>query len=292
MRDISRLHDLFTRFTAAIVIAGATAMFAAFCASGAEPFTRSYDDDVENLIEDVTKRTERFEKALDKKLKKAVIRGPRGEVDVENYLEDFNDAIDKLEDRFDKQYSASAEVRDVLDRGAGFHNYMREHSTTKGASEWDQVAAKLAALAGAYGADFPLAADASVRRIGDTELNDAVASLTKELDRVASALKKSAKGTPALEAAGKSGKAEIDALKTNLKALKSRLSDRKPATAEARTVAAQFEKVDALMKGGVVPSDAVAAWDNVRPAADKIAQAFGITPVAAAPVPTTAAEPA
>jgi hypothetical protein len=59
-------------------------------------------------------------------------------------------------DRFTAKYSASTEVRTVLDQEADIDRFVKaQPAGLKGGSEWDAVAANLTRLAGAYGTTFP-----------------------------------------------------------------------------------------------------------------------------------------
>ena len=72
-----------------------------------------------------------------------------------------------MKKRFKDDYSASAEVRALLEEGGSLHDYIRAHPEMKGASEWGRVAGYLNRLGAAYGVSFPMSEDAAVRRVGD-----------------------------------------------------------------------------------------------------------------------------
>ena len=71
---------------------------------------RQSDADVKALIEDVNQARDRFEDALDGKIKNGIVRGPSGETKVEAFLQDLQDNVNKLKERFTDRYAASAEA--------------------------------------------------------------------------------------------------------------------------------------------------------------------------------------
>lgn len=245
-------------------------------ASSDESFARSTDGQVKKLLEAIADAERKFVKTLDSKFKDSVLRGPNGEVDVEKYLQDFDQEKKRIDDRFCDKYSASAEVGDLLTRASTMHSYVRQHPQMKGASEWDEVAENLSRLAIDYGVTFPLAAGAAARRIGDRELMESIEAVGKLPGSLQKTLQKAAKGTPTLTSVSATGSADLEALSASLKALKSRLSSDKPATAEARQVIVVGDRIDALLHGAGVPGSVVAAWQSANGYLDTIAQAFGI----------------
>ena len=85
-----------------------------FSVAMAEPIARMSDKGVKELGKTIAKQEKSFDKALPSKFKKSILRGPTGELMVSDYLADFADAIKHLNDRFTGQYSASAEVTEIL----------------------------------------------------------------------------------------------------------------------------------------------------------------------------------
>ncbi len=132
---------------------------------------RLTDRDVKALVARVEEGRDKFDDALEGKLKDQTLRGTTGEVKVQNFLNDFQDNIDKVEERLKPDYAASAEVQTLLQQGTFIDRFFRtQPAGTKGESEWNRLAVDLKALAVAYGADFPLPDGAAVRRMGDKEV--------------------------------------------------------------------------------------------------------------------------
>ena len=149
---------------------------------------RLTDRDLKTLVARIEEGRDRFDNALDDQQKRSLLRGPSGEVDVNRFLNDFQETIDRLEERLRPEYAASAEAGTLLRQASGIDAFFRQQPPgTRGESEWNRLTTDLEALAGAYGTEFPLPGNASVRRMGDRE----VAGAVDEVSRAAERLKKS-----------------------------------------------------------------------------------------------------
>jgi len=155
---------------------------AVLCASlGTFAADRLADRDVKALVARIEQGRDRFDDALDGKLKRSIVRGPGGEVNVEDFLNDFQKNIDRVEERLKPDYAASAEVATLLQQASTVHRFFRQQPPrTKGESEWNRLETDFKALAGAYATDFPLTENSTVRRIGDGELAASLDELSKQ----------------------------------------------------------------------------------------------------------------
>jgi hypothetical protein len=242
--------------------------------AAAQNVERLTDKDVKSLIEGVDQARDRFEDQLDGKVKNTIIRSATGEIDVNARLDDFQQELEKLKSRFNDNYAASAEVQTVLRRGADVDAMMKAQPTgIKGASEWDALAGQLRRLAAAYATEFPVPEGAAVRRINDNEAAataDAIASQAEQIKKAVNADKAMSKPDKTALTA------EVEAVTKQAKLLKSRLSDSKPATADARALA---EKIDALLKEGrQLPPAVLTGIGSLRAPLLKLRQAFGGAP--------------
>ena len=256
----------------------AVAMVVALIARGgsgiAQEAPRLTDNDLKGLIESVDDARDRFEDALGGEFKHSVVRGPRGEVQVNQYLDDLQENVKHLRERYTSQYSASAEALTVLRQGTDIHGYMKaQPDTMKGASEWDRLAGSLGRLARAYGATFPLPPDAPVRRINDKEAAAAADAAAKSADE----FKKAVGRDKTLPTAQRDAlKQDADDLAKQCKAVKSRLNDGKPATAEARQM---FEATARVSDAASSASPAtLSALGPLRASMATLHQAFGLAP--------------
>jgi hypothetical protein len=246
---------------------------------------RPGDKAVEGLIEQVEKSASTFQRALDKDIKKATVRGAQGEVDMKAFLEDFTTSIERLKDRFDKKYAASAELNALMSYAEGMEKFIQSQAPTlKGRSEWDEFKATLNSLAGAYGSNFPNPTNPP-RRMNDLEIQDAAAAAGKNGDNLKRELKTvfGKEDKAGIEAA----EGSIEAMHKAAKALKSRVDDGKPASGEAVAFVEAVRKVDASVAGKTLPAKAKTASDGIAAAVAKVEQAFNIPAAQAAAAPST-----
>ena len=243
---------------------------------GAQNGERLADKDVAKIFEAVDNGRDRFEDQLDGKLKRSIVRGPGGEVDVENYLDDLQKNVDNLRERFTGKYAASNEAATVLKQASQIHHFMKSQpADLKGSSEWDRLVIDLSRLAEAYGTVFPLPPDAAVRRINDEEAASTAELIAKQADQLKAAIGRDKTMTKEGRNASKS---DLDQLKKQASALKSRTLGGKPATAEARQVQETAARVGSALSGRTLTGDARAAWENIQRGLLKIDQAYRLTP--------------
>ena len=241
-----------------------------------DPMTRMSDKDVKSLVKKIEDHEKKFERALDSKFKRSVIRGPGGEIDISGYLDDLEGDIKRFGDRFDGSYSASAEIKDLMERADMMNGYIRNHPEMKGANEWDVFGSGLQRLAGAYGTTFPLPEDAVIRRIGDGELQDAATAISKSAKDMKKPVRNHVKGTDELKAAAKGLDDELSSLADQGKTLASRVRGNKPASAEARQLMDIAGRIEALLDTPGMPADIASLWQESSKSIDKIEQAFGL----------------
>jgi len=210
---------------------------------------RLTDKDVKALVERIDDGRSRFKDALDDKIKKEILRGPSGEVDVDKFLDDFKDNIERLRDRIKPEYAASAEAQAVLHQASQIDNFFRQQPAgTKGESEWNRMAGDLKTLAMAYGTSFPLPENAQVRRLGDREVAGALESLSKSAGSMKKTLDDELKKDPTVDKSMRESiVSAVDNLSKDAKALRSRVSDGKPSSAEAEALLSHAAAFDAAL---------------------------------------------
>ena len=251
-----------------------TTLFILFAATAAAA-DRLTDKDVKELISRIEQGRDRFDDALDDKLKNQIVRGPSGETDVKRFLNDFQESIDRIEERLKPEYAASSEVGTLLRQASSIDRFFRNQQPgTKGESEWNRLATDFKALAAAYGTEFPISENASVRRIGDRELEKNVDGLAKTAENTKKAIDKELKKDPAMNAARQGVVADIDQLSKDAKTLKSRVKDGKPSSAEARSVLEQAAKLQDFVKTHQVPVSTT-TWNSAATQLQSIASAYG-----------------
>ena len=247
-----------------------------FSVAMAEPIARMTDKGVIELGKTIAKQEKAVEKALPSKFKKSILRGPTGELMVKDYLSDLADAIKHLNDRFTGQYSASAEVTEILTRSSVMHDYFQANPDVKGVNEWDVYAGSLQQLASAYGEEFPLGEDAAVRRIGDKELADAAKQASAFANSFSKQLGKDTKKIKSLKDPVKDAQEELKLISKVSKTLESNIKKGKPSTAEAKQIMAAVAEVEDVLELEEMPESVLEAWDDGSRSIDKIEQAFAL----------------
>jgi hypothetical protein len=237
---------------------------------------RLSDRDVKALVSRIEEGRNRFDDKLDDKLKNSIVRRPEGEVNVKNFLNDFQENIDRLEERLKPEYAASAEVHTLLRQGTAINAFFRQQPAgTRGESEWNRLATDLKTLAAAYGTEFPLPEGAQVRRIGDHELAASVQEVERSAGKLKDSLNNELKkdktiGQPQREAIV----GEADQLAKDAKALRERVKDGDPSSAEAERLLTQAAKLNDVMSGRQLPVSA-GNWGGVTSKLPAIANAYG-----------------
>ena len=235
---------------------------------------RLTDRDVKSLVERIDQERDKFQDALDDKVKHSIVRGPGGEVDVEKYLHDFDDNIDKLKDRLKGDYSASAEAGTMLRQASTIDNYFRQQPPgMKGESEWNRLATDLKTLAAAYGADFPLPPDATVRRMGDGEVAKTAETIAESADQMKKALDSDLKLDTTIDQASRHEIVEeANQLSKDAKTLRGLVKDGKPSSAEAARLFDRASRIQTFF-GGHPTRTASAIWKDISPKLSPLASA-------------------
>jgi hypothetical protein len=238
---------------------------------------RLTDRDVKALVSRIEDGRDRFDDALDDRLKRSIVRGASGEVNVARFLDDFQESIDHLEERLKPEYAASSEVAAVLRQASGIERFFREQPAgTQGESEWNRLATDLKLLAAAYGTDFPIREGAAVRRVGDRELAAELDQASKSASRFKKALDNDLKKNSSIDSATREEIVrEADQLSKDAKTVRERVNDGKPSSAEAEQLLARASKLQAFVANHQVPS-AASAWTEIRARLQTVAGAYGM----------------
>ena len=272
MSNSRRSHTIAAR--AQTVLLASALAFWAIPVFAEGPSERLGDKDVKKLIDQVDEGRDKFEGNLDGTFKGSTLRGPSGETKVAGALQDYQDNTQKLKDRFTADYSASAEVATVLKQSASIDTFMQgSASSMKGRTEWDRQAANLKHLAEAYGTTFPMPDGTTVRRMNDKETAAVATGIAAAAGRFKSELDK-AKTLP--KADKDAAKKDTELLIKQANAVKSRMSDGKPATGDVRQLVEQAAKLQAFVDAHEMPA-AITSWQSVQTSLVKLQQAFGLT---------------
>jgi hypothetical protein len=248
----------------------------AVCAWPAAAADRLADKDVKALVARIEQGRDRFDDALDDRVKQDIVRGPSGEVKVEHFLNDFQENIDRVEERLKPDYAASAEVATLLRQATIIDTaFRRQPGGIRGESEWNRLTTDLKTLAMAYGASFPLNENATVRRIGDRELSDAIEEVAETAGRLKKSLDNELKRDKAVDKATReSAVAEADQLAKDAKALRNRVKDGNPSSAEADQLLVGAAKMRTTIEKHQAPASA-SLWTNANEPLQTLASAYG-----------------
>ena len=239
---------------------------------------RMTDKDIKALSEKIDQDRDRFEDQLDDNLKNSIFRSATGEVNVKRALDDFQESVKNLKDRLKPEYAASSEAATVLRQASRIDKFFKDKGPgTKGESEWNKLASDLKALAAAYGADFPLPENAPVRRMGDREVAASVDAIAKTADQLKKSLGQDVKKDTAVDPGARAAAiAEVDELSKAAKALRSRLKDGQPSSAEAGKLFATAGRIKSFLDAhqGAVASASV--FGGLAPKLQALAAAYGM----------------
>jgi len=241
---------------------------------------RMTDKDLKTLVERVDEERDRFEDALDGKLKSSIVRGPAGEADVGKFLDDFQNNVDRLKERMNADYAGSAEVSTILQQATIIDNFFRQQPAgTKGDSEWTRLAGSLKTLATTYGTSFPTAPGATVRRMSRKEFTGLASEIADNADQFKKALDDDLKkDTAVTQAQRETIVKEADALKKDAEELRSAVNDDRPSAGESERLLSRGSKLQAFMDARKVPTPtAQGAWGQMSPRLQRLAGEYGTT---------------
>jgi hypothetical protein len=242
---------------------------------------RLTDRDLKALVSRIEEGRDKFDNALDGKLKDKVLRGPNGEVKVKDFLNDFQENIDKVEQRLKPDYAASAEVDMLLRQSSAIDQFFRtQPAGTKGESEWNRLAVDLKALAAAYGADFPLPPGATVRRMGDKEVATILDNVADSGDRLKKSLDNELKKDPTIDLANRQSMVDAaDQFTQDAKALRNKVKDGDPSSAEAERLMQRASAMHSILKSHQTPLSS-GIFSGLAPRLEQLAGAYGLPPPA------------
>jgi len=88
------------------------------------PF-RLNDKDIERIMQNIERQSDKFRSSLDSALDRSRLDGTRREDDINAFVKDFYAATKHLREHFNDHKSTNADVQSVLDRAARIDQFMR-----------------------------------------------------------------------------------------------------------------------------------------------------------------------
>lgn len=120
---------------------------------------RLNDKQVQRVMKQLKKDTEKFRKSVDSSLDKSRLDGTNREDDINKFMEDYEKATERLYDRFKDNKSVGSDVETVLDGAARIDQFMtrrsdqfmrRNSKSGRAERDWAAVRQDLRQLAEAY----------------------------------------------------------------------------------------------------------------------------------------------
>lgn len=112
---------------------------------------RLSDSDVKYLLDRLAQGTKSFRLSLKEALKRTRLERAGGEDSIDRFAKDFEKAVERLRDQFKRDYSAAANVEEVLQRAAPINRFMQSYELTlRAQNDWASLQRELDRLARAY----------------------------------------------------------------------------------------------------------------------------------------------
>jgi hypothetical protein len=244
--------------------------------AGASAAERLTDEQVRLLIDDIDDAYKTWKQDLERRnLDDAIITSAERTVKVKDFLKDFDKAIETFEGRFKNDYAASLEALTLLRRGSDVELRNRRQNLTPG-SAWTVLAAKLTALAIAYGVEWPVESmNVLAARLNDGELAAKVEQMESAAKQLQKDVDKAAKADKAIDKATRESlKSSIQQLQQKSKDVRERIKDDRPASVEVGQLLADAAKLDAQLSKLSLATAAAPAWKAIESGNDALVRAF------------------
>ncbi len=109
------------------------------------------DKQVEQLLKQIGKKSERFDKSLDRAFDRAPITESQGKDEIRRSVQDFRQATDRLRNRVKGRQSNTLDAEEVLRHGVGIDGFMQRYQLSAQAEQnWLSLRGDLDKLARAY----------------------------------------------------------------------------------------------------------------------------------------------
>lgn len=259
---------------------------------------RLSEGDLRGLMDRLERDSDQFRKSVDSALDRSTLDGTRAEDRINDFVKAFEEATDRLKSRFDDNRSASATVREVLDRGARIDRFVSMHRLSGRVQEdWMRVRADLDELAAAYTVswnwpvvevtvvpgDTVVATDTVVverhaRRINDSDVKAIISRIDAQAERFRHSLHDALNHSRFNHT---SAEDDINAFVKNFERATDRLKDHfgkhNAATGDAEEVMRRAARIDVFMRNHEMTARAQEDWQALRRNLDELALAYSVT---------------
>lgn len=249
---------------------------------------RVTDRQVQTVINRVENSTDRFKTQLGRALDRSSLDGTDREDSLNSMVSNFESATNRLKDNFNARRSTSADLQDVLNRGARIDQFMRNNRMTRQAENtWTQIRNDLNVLAGYYRVTAnwnytgPLPGQypgTPPYRVSDSQVQAIVDRVENSTDRFKSQLGR------ALDRSNIDGTDREDSLNArvaNFEAATNRLKEsvngRRSTAMELQDVLNRGAMIDQFMRNNRLSNPAENTWTQIRNDLNTLAGYYNVT---------------
>lgn len=250
-------------------------MAIALLATAMDAQIRAYrvsDRQVETLLNRIENRADVFKNRLDRALDRSSVDGTRQEDSINYMVEQFEMATNRLKSNFDARRSTSADVQEVLTRGAAINRFMLNNNLQRNAQQpWNQLRADLNTLAGYYNvtANWDVAYTGTgqqpVYRVADRDVQSLIQRLENSTDRFKNQMGR------ALNNSNIDGTRREDSInfmvsefENATNRLKTNFNSRRSTAADAQEVFNRGAQIDRFVRNNRLSNQAENTWGQIR----------------------------
>jgi len=254
---------------------------------------RLNDKEVDRMIKQIEKQSDRFRSSIDSALDKSRFNGSSREDDINAFVKEFYQETKRLHDRFDSHKSTAPDVESVLQRAARIDGFMRRYPLTPRAQDdWSTLRSYLDQLAEAYNvgwqwngnttaAGYPVSGTVVSNvpyRVTDREVDQILKQIEKQSNKFRSAL------DSALDKSRFDGTRQEDNINefvknyySETKRLRDRFEEHKSTAADVQSVLDRASIIDEFMsRNRLRKKDAANEWAKLRVNLNELANVYGV----------------
>lgn len=250
------------------------------------PFRLS-DQQVEQIMRAVERRSETFRTSLDAALDRGRLDGTQTEDEINRLVSEFTGATDNLRERFNNRRSVAGDVENVLNRAGGIDAFVRRNRlTVRAQNDWTALKTDLDRLANAYEVSWNWTTQGGSTGVAGRpyRLNDTqVEAIINRVEQRAGDFRRSA--DQALDQSRLDGTRTEDELNDFLKSfetstdrLRERFNNRRSVAADVENVLDQAVQLDRFMQRNSLMSRAARDWSLLKSQLDELARAYNVAP--------------
>lgn len=244
------------------------------------------DRQVEQILRQIEKQSDRFRKSLDSALDKSRFNNSRREDDINAFVRDFDNEVSRLRDRFNRHKSAGADVQLVLDRATRVDQFMRRNRlNARAQNDWSALRSNLDQLAQIYNVSWRwdnyipsgLPVSEIPFRLNDKEVEKILQRIEHQSDKFRSSL------DTALDRSRLNGTRREDDINAfvkdfsnETKRLREHFNNRKSTSTDVQSVLDRAARIDQFMSRYPLTRPAQKDWSDLKLNLDELARAYNV----------------